>query len=346
MSDAGDPAPGRARIGVFGMFLRLFIIAAFLVGAAALGGAYYAQQQYMAAGPSTADGEARNVVVPAGASVRRMADTLAEAGAIEDPFRFRLAARVLDVETDLKAGEYAVPSGASLKEILEILREGKAVLYPITIPEGLTSAMIMRRLEASEVLTGDLPEVTPAEGVLLPDTYLVPRGETREAMVSRMIRAKQEVVEELWASRQPGLPIDTPEDAVILASIVEKETGMAEERPRVAAVFVNRLRRPMRLESDPTIIYGISQGEPLGRGLRRSEIDRKTPYNTYQIDGLPPTPICNPGRDAIAAVLDPPQTNDLFFVADGTGGHAFATTYAEHRRNVANWRKIEAARRQ
>jgi UPF0755 protein len=218
------------------------------------------------------------------------------------------------------------------------------MLHAVTIPEGLTSAQILRRLAEAEILTGDVPEVMPAEGVLLPDTYMVHRGETREALISRMITAQQTLMADLWPDRQPGLPFDTQDEAINLASIVEKETGLAAERPLVAGVFVNRLRKRMKLESDPTIIYGLTGGEPLGRGLRRSEIDRQNPYSTYQIPRLPPTPISNPGRDSIAAVLNPPVTDALFFVADGSGGHAFSVTYAEHLRNVAKLRELEAAK--
>jgi UPF0755 protein len=243
----------------------------------------------------------------------------------------------------LKAGEYAVPQGASMRQVVDMLAEGRTLLHPITIPEGLTSAMVVELLAASDVLTGPVPAVPP-EGAILPETYKVARGADRTRILQQMIADHQEVVEKLWAKRAKGLPIKTPEEAVILASIVEKETGIAHERPQVAAVFVNRLRKGMRLESDPTIIYGVSRGRALGRGILQSELDRATPYNTYKIDGLPPTPIANPGRDAIAAVLNPPTTTALFFVADGTGGHAFAATYAEHQRNVARWRDIERQR--
>jgi UPF0755 protein len=191
-------------------------------------------------------------------------------------------------------------------------------------------------------LEGPRPE-EPAEGVLLPGDYAVQPGDTIASVVDRMIKARQKLMNDLWAGRQPGLPFDTPEEAITLASIVEKETGVATERPQVASIFVNRLRRGIKLESDPTIIYGLTKGQPLGRGILRSELDRKNPYSTYQIDGLPPTPICNPGRASIEAVLDPPVTDALFFVADGSGGHAFAATYAEHLRNVAKWREVEAS---
>jgi UPF0755 protein len=185
--------------------------------------------------------------------------------------------------------------------------------------------------------------LAPAEGSLLPETYSYSRGEARDEIITRMQAAHRAALDELWAGRAKDLPFATPEEAVILASIVEKETGLADERPRVAAVFVNRLRRGMRLQSDPTVIYGVSGGEPLGRGLRASELRGETPYNTYVIRGLPPTPIANPGKAALAAVLNPPQTDELYFVADGTGGHAFAKTLAEHSRNVARWRQIERA---
>lgn len=327
-----------------GGFLAFIAVVFFLLVLIAAGGAAYGYHKLNAAGPVTETGDDRIVLIERGSSVLRMANALTEAGAVENPLHLRIAARALDVETQLKAGEFKIPSGASLKEILDVLIKGDSILHPITVPEGLTSAMILRRLQEEGVLQGELPETPLAEGVLLPDTYMTPRGEDRQALINRMIGAQKQVIDELWQTRQPDLPINSKEEALVLASIVEKETGVADERPRVAAVFVNRLRRGMRLESDPTIIYGISAGEPLGRGLRRSEIDRKTDYNTYQIDGLPPTPICNPGRAAIAAVLNPPRTKDIFFVADGTGGHAFAETYSQHQRNVARWRQIERSR--
>ncbi|MFC7290191.1 endolytic transglycosylase MltG [Hirschia litorea] len=331
------------------LFVALLLLAALLVG----GGYYYAKQQLIAPGPITATGEDRIVMIPKGASVLSMANALEEVGAIEDTRHFRLAAKYLKSETQMKAGEFAIPSGASLKEIVEILVDGKSILYPVTIPEGLTSDMILQRLAEMDILTGEAPSDI-AEGVMLPDTYMVSRGESREAIVRRMIAAQNTLIDSLWATRQAGLPIETKEDAIILASIVEKETGLPEERPEVAAVFTNRLRRSMRLETDPTIIYGVcllhpdrcSNGRLVDskgnqRGIRRSELDMETGYNTYKIPALPPGPICNPGKEAIAAVLNPPQSKYIFFVADGSGGHAFAVTHGEHLRNVANWRRIE-----
>jgi UPF0755 protein len=222
------------------------------------------------------------------------------------------------------------------------------VRHFVTVPEGRTSAQVAAILAASPVLEG--PVTAPEEGTVLPETYDVHRGEQRAAVLKRMTDAQTRLRAELWAGRQAGLPVDSWEEAVNLASIVEKETGVASERPRVAAVFVNRLNRGMKLESDPTIIYGLSRGEPLldaqgrRRGLRRSELQRPNPYSTYQIAGLPPTPIANPGRASIAAVLNPPKTDELFFVADGTGGHVFAKTFPEHLANVAKWRAVERQR--
>ncbi|WP_371132668.1 endolytic transglycosylase MltG [Phenylobacterium sp.] len=225
--------------------------------------------------------------------------------------------------------------------VLDDIRNGRVVRHFITIPEGFTAEMVAEALSSEASLTGDA--ATPPEGAVLPDTYQFERGDDRAAVLKRMMDARDQVLAMLWAKRRPDLPFSTPEQAIILASVVEKETGVASERPRVAAVFVNRLKSGMRLESDPTIIYGISRGKPLGRGIRLSELTSPSPYNTYMIDGLPPTAIANPGRAAIAAVLDPPQTSELFFVADGSGGHVFASTYEEHRRNVERWRALEKA---
>ncbi|MEM6650198.1 MAG: endolytic transglycosylase MltG, partial [Pseudomonadota bacterium] len=209
--------------------------------------------------------------------------------------------------------------------------------------EGLTTRQIIARLKEAPMLVGEVT-IELKEGDLLPETYSYQRGDNRDSIIERMKEAHDDVLAVLWETRAEGLPLDTPEEAVILASIVEKETGIAAERPRVAGVFINRLNKGMRLQSDPTIIYGLTGGEPLGRGIRLSELRKETPYNTYVIRGLPPTPIANPGRDALAAVLNPLETNDLYFVADGTGGHVFATNLAQHNRNVAKWRRIERER--
>jgi UPF0755 protein len=281
-------------------------------------------------------------VVERGAGAMAIGRKLQTEGHVRHALVFR-AASVLYTSDALKAGEYAVDPRDSLRTIIERIESGRMLQFPVTVPEGLTSAMIVEIVQQHPHLAGEITE-TPGEGTLLPETYMAPRNADRADLIARMRADQQALIEDLWPKRQADLPFDTIEEALILASIVEKETGVALERPLVASVFVNRLRRGMRLESDPTIIYGLTQGRPLGRGIRRSEIDRTTPYNTYRIDGLPPTPIANPGRDAIAAVLDPPESDYLFFVADGTGGHVFAATNAEHERNVAAWRAIERER--
>ena len=314
-----------------------------LVGGAAVGAFYYAKDQFEREGPAGADSV---FLLERGTGLNRAAAQLERQGLITDALIFRIALQVVDRAATLKAGEYLIPANASMVEVANILREGKSILHKLTLAEGLTSWEAMQVIAADPVLVGEVPDL-PAEGALLPETYLFTRGTSRADIVAQMEAAHVEVVERLWDERAENLPITSIEEAVVLASIVEKETGVAAERPRVAAVFINRLRRSMRLQSDPTIIYGITNGQgPLGRPIRRSEIDRKTAYNTYQIDGLPPAPIANPGEASIAAVLNPPTTNDLYFVADGTGGHVFSRTLAEHNRNVAKWRRIERSRRQ
>ena len=337
MAEAADEKLGLTRgrrlfLWLVGLMALLLIIAAAVLGTIA-----WINYQFSADGGFTDD---RVFVVPEGAGVNRVANALAAEDLISNADVYRLVMRLRDPDARLVPGEFEIPGGSSMAEITDILKSGKTIQYRFTAPEGLTVAQVFRLMDAHDVLIDDDPE-PPGEGTLLPETYLFPRGTTQSDIVAQMRAAHDTALDELWPARQPGLPIATRGEAVILASIVEKETGVGAERAEVAGVFTNRLRRGMRLESDPTIIYGISRGEPLGRGLRRSEIDRRTDWNTYQIDGLPPTPIANPGREALAAVLDPAKTDALFFVADGTGGHAFARTYAEHLRNVRKWRTIE-----
>lgn len=293
-----------------------------------------------APGPTAREGTATVVTLPSGAGVSAIAANLKAAGVIRSTDMFKAAATLTGADRKLRAGEYEVPSRTSLRSVIALLVDGKVVRHYVTLPEGWSSAQAVDILMRQPALTGTV-EATPDEGSLWPDTYEVSRGETRASIVARMRAARDQNLARLWATRSPTSIVRSPEEAVILASIVEKETGVAAERPRVAAIFTNRLRAGMRLESDPTIVYGITRGRPLGRGIRRSELDRQTAWNTYQINGLPPTPIANPGRDAIAAVLNPPRTDELFFVADGTGGHAFARTFDEHLVNVARWREIE-----
>ena len=332
--------PGKKSSRGKSIFLALIVLILLGLGAS-LASWHFMQQEFVRPGPL---GEARVFSVTQGSGTSSIAEKLEREGLIKNADLFKLLVKLEEAETGLKAGEYAIGSGASLRDIYETLSDGKAILYPFTAPEGLTSAQIMRAMSTIGTLEDDNPPI-PAEGTLLPETYMTPRGMTRSALIEKMQNAQREVIDTLWETRQADLPITTKREAIILASIVEKETGISGERDKVAGVFINRLRRGMRLESDPTIIYGITGGEPLGRGIRRSEIDGKTDWNTYQIDGLPKTAICNPGKEAIAAVLNPAETEAIFFVADGTGGHIFARTLREHNNNVANWRKIERERK-
>jgi UPF0755 protein len=332
--------------GAPGAKKRPGLIAALLAASATfslflIAGLAWAWSVYYSPGPPAQNDESTIVTLPSGSGVSAIAARLKNAGVIRSVDMFKAAATLTGADRRLRAGEYEVPSRASLKTVIGLLTDGRVVRHFVTIPEGWSSAQAVDILNAETILTGTIEEV-PEEGSLWAETYEVTRGETRQAVIDRMQRAAEENLARLWATRSPNTVVRSPEEAVILASIVEKETGVGAERPRVAAVFSNRIRLGMRLESDPTIIYGITKGRPLGRGIRRSELERDTGYNTYLIDGLPPTPIANPGRQSLEAVLNPPRTDDLFFVADGTGGHAFARTYEEHLRNVARWRAIEA----
>lgn len=284
--------------------------------------------------------ETARVILPSGASSRTIAAKLDAADTLRSRFLFRLYVRLSGQSANLKAGEYDIPAAANMPKILQVITGDEVVLHPITFAEGLTSMQIVKQLNQADMLSGS-PTV-PAEGTLLPETYNVPRGMSRASLLAKMKADQKRVIDALWPQRQKELPIKSKQEAIILASIVERETGVAAERPLVAAVFVNRLKKRMRLQSDPTIIYGLVGGQgKLGRPIRRSEIRRKTAYNTYRINGLPPTPIANPGREALAAVLNPADSKVLYFVADGTGGHVFAETLAEHNRNVRRWRQIE-----
>jgi UPF0755 protein len=297
---------------------------------------------YKAPGPKAAHGAETAVILRRGAGVAEIGAALESAGTVRSAPLFMAAAQLTGAARSLKAGEYAIPSRASLAQVLDKIRRGDVVHHRVTIPEGLTSEQVVEILDANPVLTGQVP--TPPEGSLLPETYDVVRGEDRAAVLQRMMDARDKLIGQLWARRKAGLPFETPGQAVTLASIVEKETAVGAERPEVASVYVNRLRQGMRLEADPTLIYGLNGGKPLGRGLRKSELAAPGPYNTYLNTGLPPTPIGNPGRASLAAVLDPPDTDYLFFVADGSGGHAFSASYEEHLKNVARWRRIERER--
>jgi UPF0755 protein len=297
---------------------------------------------YRGPGPAARQGSATTVILPRGSSVAEIARDLKAAGVIGSREVFLLAAKLGGAARHLKAGEYEFRSGQSMAQVLSDIEQGKVVKHFVAVPEGWTSDMATDAVRAEPVLTGTVD--APPEGSILPDSYQVERGEDRAEVVRKMQAARDKLLAQLWAARGPDLPLQTPEQAVILASLVEKETGIPAERPRIAAVFENRLRAGMKLESDPTIIYGISKGRPLGRGISMKELVTATPYNTYRIAGLPPTAIANPGRAALAAVLNPPKSDELFFVADGTGGHVFASTFAQHQANVAKWRAIEHQR--
>ncbi|HEY5337984.1 MAG TPA: endolytic transglycosylase MltG [Rhizomicrobium sp.] len=316
-------------------FLFLLIVLAALAG-----GAWFWEQQNFAA-----PGSAQNytvVTVAPGDHVATIAQHLADAGVVDNADLFRVGLRIRGHQTELKAGEYGFPAHASMADVMDVLVAGKSIEHKITAAEGLTSQMIANIVESDTVLVGSAGPVPP-EGTLLPETYLFTRGMTRAQMLAKMHAAQVKFLDAQWAGRQPNLPVRTREEALVLASVVEKETGLPEERRHIASVFENRLRLGMKLQSDPTIIYGITKGYPLGRGIRQSELVGVTPYNTYVIAGLPPRPICNPGKDAIAAVLNPETTNDLYFVATGHGGHVFTSTLAAHEQNVAKLRQVERA---
>jgi UPF0755 protein len=289
---------------------------------------------------------AKIVVIPRGEGAHEIATRLEREGVISDRRLFMAGYLMTRASgsaeaTSLKAGDFQVSPSASVKQVLNIIIEGKTVTFRVTIPEGLTSHQIVERLNADTNLTGDITDL-PEEGTLLPETFVIQRGASRQSIIENMRAEMRKVRERIWESRRKDLPIKTWHEAIVLASIVEKETGRNDERERVAAVFVNRLRQNMRLQSDPTILYGIDAGKAVwNRPILRSEIQRKTAHNTYQIDGLPPTPICNPGRAAIEAVFNPASTKDLYFVADGSGGHIFSETLKEHSTNVQRWRTLE-----
>jgi len=286
--------------------------------------------------------EEKVVIIPPRSGMMDIADVLTREGVIQEHrLVFIGGVFALNARSELKAGEYLFPKQASVREVLEIIVEGKVVQHQITVPEGLTSEQIVARLLDNEILSGNVKEV-PREGSLLPDSYHFNRGFTREQMIQRMRQAQDKLLREVWERRNPDLPLKSPDQLVVLASIIEKETSKPEERTRIAAVFVNRLKQKMKLQTDPTVIYGLVFGKgSLGRPLTRSDIAQPTPYNTYVIDGLPPGPIANPGRASIEAAATPARTKELYFAADGTGGHAFAETYEQHQKNVVRLRMIE-----
>jgi len=313
------------------------IILLLMIGAGSV--YFYGKQKIEAPGPLRED---KIVNIPSRAGMTDIADILQREGVIDNNrWAFIGSVFALKARSELKPGEYLFSKNASLRDVIGTIVEGKVVQHALTIPEGLTSEQIVARLSENDIFSGSVREL-PREGTLLPETYKFPRGTPREQVISRMQQAQKRVVAEIWERRNLDTPIRTPDQLVTLASIIEKETGKADERSRVAAVFVNRLRQKIKLQSDPTIIYGLVGGKgTLGRPIKRSEIQQPSPYNTYVIDGLPPGPIANPGRASLEAAANPARTRDLFFVADGTGGHAFSDTYDQHQKNVAKLRTME-----
>lgn len=321
--------------------IALTLCVAILLSGIGLGGlVYWTEQAFHQPGPLAQD---ITLVVEPGSGLSRIAKQLETAGVIQAAPLFVAQLRLKGQHTQLKAGEYRFPAAISQADVARMLIEHDIVSRRFTVPEGLTSREIIDLLNTVDGLTGDVTEIPP-EGSLLPETYAFNLGDSRDGIVTRMQRAMRDVLEDLWTSRATDLPYDTLEEAITLASIIEKETGVGAEREKVAGVFVNRLRKGMRLQSDPTVIFALTEGKaPLGRALTRQDWKLDHPYNTYRVSGLPPGPITNPGREALKAAMQPGDTTALYFVADGTGGHAFAETLREHNRNVAKWRKIRDA---
>ena len=316
------------------------IITLLLIAMLGAGGVYYYGRQVLEAPGPLKEDKVVNIAQRAGK--RDIAETLNREGVTDvNPWIFIASVAALKASSDLKPGEYSFQKNASLRDVVATIVEGKVVQHAVTIPEGLTSEQIVARLSDNDIFTGSVREL-PREGTLLPETYKFPRGTPRDQVIQRMQQAHKRVLAEIWERRSQDIPIKTPEQLVTLASIVEKETGKPDERSRVAAVFANRLKQKIKLQSDPTIIYGLVGGKgTLGRPIKRSEITQPSPYNTYVIEGLPPGPIANPGRASLEAAANPARTRDLFFVADGSGGHAFTETYDAHQKNVAKLRAME-----
>jgi UPF0755 protein len=342
--EAGTPPPSSRRSrqsrNQFIIFVN-FVFSAIVLATLAAGIAVWlGKREFDGPGPLT---HTDTVLIKPGTGVSDIAALLERQGMISDARIFRLGLRAYGNDGQLKAGEYEIKAGASMHEIMELLKSGRSVQYALTIPEGMTVEQAFARIAAIEELDGEMPAELPPEGSLAADTLRFTRGAKRQDLIEKLMADQKALVESIWERRQEGLPLKDINEFVTLASIVEKETGRADERPRVAAVFINRLKKGMRLQSDPTILYGLfgGKGRPTDRPIFRSDIEKQTPYNTYTINGLPPGPIANPGRAALEAVANPSNTNELYFVADGTGGHVFATTLEEHNENVARYRAFQ-----
>lgn len=317
------------KLGCFGLIVIL------LLGAAA----FWAANQWSGPGPARAN---VTVTVPAGATLSSAAQAMEQAGAIRSADTFLLMARIFGDGTPIQAGEYRVPAKISQSAILRMMQGGRTLQRFVMVPEGMPSVLVRERLMAAPYLGGEV--AVPAEGSVLPDSYAYARGDARQKVLDAMQAAMTRYLAEAWAKRKPGIAVSTPEQAIVLASIVEKETAKPEERPMVAGVYSNRLKRGMPLQADPTVIYPVTKGKPLGRRILRSELQARNGYNTYASAGLPIGPIANPGRASIDAVLNPAETSALYFVADGTGGHIFADTLEQHNANVRKWYALRRAR--
>ena len=322
------------------IFLNFVMTVITFLAVAAVALVYYAFREYQQPGPLDAD---TTFIVREGAGISEIADSLERKTIISNSRVFKTVTKFLGDDQKSRHGEYAIKAHASMLEIMDILKSGKSIQYSVTLPEGLTVKQMFKKIAADPNLDGDLPAELPAEGTLRPDTYKFTRGSKRTAVLAQMTSSQSRILDEVWEKRDKDLPLASKEELLILASIVEKETGKSDERPQVASVFLNRIKKGMRLQSDPTIVYGLfgGDGKPVDRELTKADVDKETPYNTYRIDGLPPTPIANPGRAALEAVANPSRTDYLYFVADGSGGHAFATTLDEHNENVKRWRKFQ-----
>ena len=317
----------------------LFFVALF---ATVMGGALFLGHTLLTApGPLE---QTKNIVIPRGAGPVTMAKVLKDEGVIAHSQLFRVALMIDPTPKPIKAGEYEVPAHISMQGVVDLLQSGKVVQRRLTVPEGMTTAEVVDLVRKTEALAGEIT-LDLKEGDLLPETYFYSRDDTRDGLLSRMKEAMDKALDEAWRKRVAGLPLANRREALILASLIEKETAIPAERPKVAAVFINRLRRKMKLESDPTTIYGLTAGKPLNRDLTRADLQSTSPYNTYMVTGLPPGPICNPGRASIVAATNPAaRDRSLYFVADGQGGHVFAGTVVEHNRNVERWRQIQRER--
>lgn len=322
------------------IFLNFVMTVITFLAVAAVALVYYAFREYQQPGPLAED---TTFIVREGAGISEIAESLQRRDIVSNARIFKTVTQFMGDDQKSRHGEYAIKANASMLEIMDILKSGKSIQYSVTLPEGLTVKQMFKKIAADPNLDGDLPAELPAEGTLRPDTYKFTRGSKRTAVLAQMSSSQSRILDEVWEKRDKDLPIASKEEMLILASIVEKETGKSDERPQVASVFLNRIKKGMRLQSDPTIVYGLfgGDGKPVDRELTRADIDKSTPYNTYRIDGLPPTPIANPGRAALEAVANPSRTDYLYFVADGSGGHAFATTLDEHNENVKRWRKFQ-----